>query len=483
MPDEIGYVKGGLSGWTTLAEEAHEKNPDLVWPKSNEVYDQMRREDTQVSSVLRAVTLPIRSTPWEIDPAGARDEVVKLIAQDLGLRIKGQEHPDRPRRERGRFSWDEFLRLALLELVFGHSVFEQVYRIENGRARLRKLAWRPPRTICKFDVAKDGGLVAVEQWGAFGSVTVRIPVDRLVVFVNDREGANWIGQSLLRTAYKNWLLKDRFLRIQALVAERNGLGVPIYEAGELPEAIAKDAAKAEQWLADQKAEGLDLAESFRAGEAAGGYIPHGAKFTLTGVTGKLPDMDGPIRYHDEQIAHAMLANFLTLGGENSTGSYALGETFTDFFTGSLNAVIKHLGDVVQQHVVEDLVDMNWGPDEPAPRIVGTELGKNDQLTADGIRALMDCGAFTADLELEKFLRARYGLPAPAERQGQNVEASDAENAREAAEVAQKVYLASDKVPLSQAEARELIRRAGANLTGDGPDIQRVPDARPAEEAA
>ncbi|MFE2772284.1 phage portal protein family protein [Microbacterium resistens] len=412
MADEIGYVKGGIPGWTVLADEAHEKNPDLQWPMSLEVYDQMRREDAQVGSVLRAVTLPIRSARWEVDPAGASDAVVRQIAQDLGLPVKGEEAPPQPTRQRGRFSWAEFLRLALLELPFGHSVFEQVYRIENGRTRLRKLAWRPPRTISKFDVAKDGGLIAIEQHGVFGSTTVRIPVDRLVVFVNEREGANWLGKSLLREAYKDWLLKDRFLRIQALVAERNGLGVPIYEGPELPEAVARDATKAEQWLAEQRDDGLKMAKDFRAGEASGGYIPHGAKFTLTGVTGKLPDMDAPIRYHDEQIAKAVLAHFLTLGGDRSTGSYALGDTFAEFFTGSLNAVMDHIADVVQQHVVEDLVDVNWGPNEPAPRIVPAKLGKDHPLTAEGVRALVECGAFTADAELEKYLRARYGLPAP-----------------------------------------------------------------------
>lgn len=412
MADEIGYVKGGaLTSWSTLADEAHEKNADLQWPMSLEVYDQMRREDSQVGSVLRAVTLPIRSTRWEIDPAGARDEVVQLVAQDLGLPIKGEEEPPRRSRQRGRFSWDEFLRLALLELVFGHSVFEQVYRIEKGRARLGKLAWRPPRTIAKFDVAKDGGLVAIEQHGVFGSTTVRIPIDRLVVFVNEREGANWLGQSLLRQAYKNWLLKDRFLRIQALVGERNGLGVPVSKGAPLPDAIAKDTAKAEEWLKAQKDEGLKLAKDFRAGEASGAFVPHGGDLALIGVSGKLPDLDGPIRYHDEQIARAVLAHFLTLGGDKSTGSYALGDTFADFFTGSLNAVANHLADVTQQHVIEDLVDQNWGPDEPAPRIVPIALGKEQPLTAEAIRALIECGAFTADAELEKYLRARYGLPA------------------------------------------------------------------------
>ena len=53
----------------------------------------------------------------------------------------------------------------------------------------------------------------------------------------------------------------------------------------------------------------------------------------------------------------MLAHFLNLGTE--TGSWALGSTFADFFTQSLNAVAEQVCDVVQQHVIEDLVDLNW----------------------------------------------------------------------------------------------------------------------------
>ncbi|WP_336657484.1 MULTISPECIES: hypothetical protein [unclassified Leucobacter] len=45
-----------------------------------------------------------------------------------------------------------------------------------------------------------------------------------------------------------------------------------------------------------------------------------------------------------------------------------------------------------------------------------------------------------------------------------------------------MYLATDKPPLRQDEAREIIRLAGADLTGDGPDASRIPNNEP-EEAA
>lgn len=404
---EIGYQAGGLPTWGSLVEETHESNPDLRWPLSIDVFDRMRSEDAQVGSVLRAVTQPILSTDWVIDPAGADPEVVEHIATDFGLPIKGQDAVA-PLRTGGRFSWNEHVRLALLELVFGHSFFEQVYELDAfGRLRLAKLAWRPPRTISDIKVGADGGLEGIEQYGIGNKTSVLIPVDRLVAYVNEREGANWLGRSMLRTAYKNWLLKDRLLRIQALTAERNGLGIAIYEGSAAPEGAEVE--KIEAWRDSEIASGLKLAKEARAGDTAGASIPNGAKLRFAGVEGKLPDTDPMIRYHDEQIARAVLAHFLNLGTE--TGSWALGSTFADFFTNSLNAVAQHLADITQQHVVEDLVDRNWGPTVRAPRIVPAEIGSKHPATADAIKALIDCGALKADPALEAHLRIQYDLPA------------------------------------------------------------------------
>jgi len=407
MAGEIGYQKAQVPTWTNLATDADEANPDLAWPKSIDIFDRMRKEDSQVASVLRACTYPIRSASWMIDPAGAPDDVVEHIATDLGLPIKGRQDAA-PLRTRDRFSWGEHLRLALLMLPFGHSVFEQVYRYDGRLQRLRKLAWRPPRTISEFVTAEDGGLVAIKQEPfKAGTKDIRIPVDRLAVYVKDREGANWIGQSVLRSAYKNWLLKDRELRAQALTIERNGLGVPVYIGAPPPATASVDETTA--WHESQISTGLDIAKKFRAGEDAGASLPNGATLTLTGVTGDLPDTDKPIRYHDEQIARAVLAHFLNLGTE--TGSWALGSTFANFFTDSLNADAAYIRDITQQHVVEDLVDLNYGPAVPAPRIVFEPIGSEHPATAEAIKALIESGAIQRDDALEAHMRSTYSLPA------------------------------------------------------------------------
>jgi hypothetical protein len=403
---EIGYqADGGLLGWAALLGAVHETNPELQWPQSLNVFDKMRREDPQVKSVLRAVTLPIMRTEWSIDGAGCRDEVTQFIANSLGLPVKGQERVA-PLRTKGRFSWKEHLRLALLELVYGHSFFEQVYDQSNGDTRLAKLAWRPPRTISDIVVAEDGGLEAIKQYGKVGASDVKIPVDRLVAYVNEREGANWLGESLLRSAYKMWVLKDRVLRIQALTAERNGLGLPVFTAAAPPEGATFE--QAVEWMDKEIARGLAIAKAVRAGEAAGASLAQGSTLLFQGVVGDLPDTDKPIRYYDEQIARAVLAHFLNLGTE--TGSWALGSTFANFFTDSLNGIAQHIEDVTNQHVIEDLVDFNWGPTEPAPRLVAAAIGEQQLVTAEAIKALIESGAIEPDEPLEVFVREKYGLP-------------------------------------------------------------------------
>lgn len=406
--NEVGYATGDIATWSTLGPDVEEQNPDLMWPKSLAVYERMRTEESQVVSVLSAVVLPIMSTGWSLDCTGVREEVVQVVSADFDLPIKGREPEPRAVRKRGRFSWNDHLRLSLLALPFGHSYFNQAYDIRDGLARLRKLAWRPHGTIAKFNVADDGGLVSIEQRPkGGGSKPVVIKVEQLVAYVHQREGGNWAGRSLLRPAYKNWLLKDRLMRSQALTVDRNGLGVPIYEGAPLP-STEMDAADIDSWIRNERVEGLKIAVAFRAGENAGASIPHGAKITLRGVEGDLPDADKPIRYHDEQIARAVLAHFLNLGTQ--TGSWALGSTFADFFVDSLNAEAQWFADVTQQHAIDDLVDLNWGEDEPAPRLVFEKIGSQSPVTAEAIKALVDAGVLTADDKLEEYLRQALGLP-------------------------------------------------------------------------
>lgn len=469
---EIGYQTSQIPGWGQMLTEAHEPNPELMFPRLFDVVDRMYSEDAQIQSVMRAVIQPIMSTEWEVAPGAAPEEVVNLVAGDLGLKVQGSERVA-PLRTRGRFSWNEHLRLSLTSLRYGLSVFEQEYRFdETDRLQhLKKLAWRPPRTIAEIKVARDGGLIGIHQYG----VDQLIGVDRLVMYVPEKEGANWLGRSILRPAFRDWLLKDRFMRVQLIAAERNGLGMPVYEGAPIPEGSRFTDAEAQAWHKAEREAGLKIAKQAKAGTESGISIPGGAKFSFVGVTGTTPDMDKPIRYHDEQIARAVLAHFLNLGTE--TGSWALGSTFADFFTNSLNAVAQYIASIMQAHVVEDLVDLNFGTSMPAPQIVPAKIGAKHPKTAESIKALLDSKAITPDDLLEQDIRSTFSLPPRQSSEGA-AGATDAERARYAAEAVQKVYLGGGPV-LTQPEARELVRRAGADITRDPLDSSApTPEGKP-----
>lgn len=386
--------------------EMFEQVPDLQWPFSIRMFWRMEREDSRVSSLLSAIGLPIRQTAWRIEQGSASPEVTQFVAENIGLPIAGSSEGPLNTRRRGRFNFSQHLIWALTVLQYGHSVFEQVYRTDDdGLVWLVKLAPRPQRTIARWLVDTDGGLVSIQQWAASqgqpmtfidGAGTPNeIPIARLVVYTRDMEPGFWVGKSLLRPSFKHWLLKDELLRIQATTARRNGMGVPI--AIGAPGATDADIDKL-----------AVMAQGYRGGENAGGALPNGADLKLLGVQGNMPDVAKAIDYHDQMIAIVGLAHFLNLSGG---GSYALASVQADMFVQATETFATTIRDTFNAHVIEDLVDVNWGSDEPAPRLVFDAIGSQQDATAAALLTLVQAGIVHPDVLLEQTVRQRMSLPA------------------------------------------------------------------------
>lgn len=153
-------------------------------------------------------------------------------------------------------------------------------------------------------------------------------------------------------------------------------------------------------------------------------MPPGSDIRFKGVEGTLPNVLDSIRYDDEQMAARFCAQFSKLG-TTQTGSYALGQTLADFFALAQEAVAKQYADVTNEHVIEDLIDINYGIDESAPLLkFDTETDKR-YAVAD-LAALVKVGALTPDAELEAYLRSEGDLPEIAEDGETTVEDEDQE---------------------------------------------------------
>lgn len=374
-----------------------ELNWELQWPQSIRVFARMVREDTQVKSLLSAVKLPIRRTTWRVNPNGAPDDVVRLVAEDLRLPILGDDGQTPLTETGGHASFTSHLPWVLRQLDYGHAFFEVVYRERGGRDRLHKLAYRPPSTISKINVERDGGLAGIVQHAGPGDKgPVEIPVEHLVAYIHDPEDMSWRGTSVLRAAYKNWVLRDRQLRLEDRVLDRNGMGVPIYTAGTADEREVK--------------RGEDLAKKLRSGAYAGGSVPFGAKLELKGVSGQLVSPRESIVYHDSQMARSVLAHFLNLEGKG--GSYALADVQANTFIQSLQTIAESIADTFNRFVIEPLVDTAFATEGgPYPMLTFDPIGSVNDLPLATLAVLVNAGVVIPDRDLEEEVRRRGNLPA------------------------------------------------------------------------
>jgi hypothetical protein len=383
--------------------------PELRWPTNVRLYDQMRT-DSQLSGLLTAVMWGIAQLRFVIDPNGARKALVDEVAEDLNLPLLGED-PQPIGRLKGKFSHSKFVVQAMLAAIYGHNFFEQVGQIVDGKWRLRKLAPRPPQTIRQINIDPKGGLVSITQWAPVGwnfqepqqwqgyIGGPEIPVDNLVAFVFQQEAMSWTGRSMMRDCYKDWIIKDRDLRVEAINHERAG-GVPYAEGA--------------QGMTDDELASLNMLMSqFRLGENSGLAVPFGTKVNIARGTGS--DVDKTIKRLDESMARRFLLQLVNLAqGGQHVGSYALSETFEDFFLVGQRHIAQWYCDTMIEHVIEDIVDWNYGEDEElAPRITW-ERTSEDSLGTEQLSQLVHDGVITMDQETENWVRYRARMPKKTE---------------------------------------------------------------------
>lgn len=390
---EIGstgtYVFNGVIGET--GEYLMEFRPG---PEQRKIIEKMRRSDGQVKAGLLALTLPLVSAHWDVEPASTDPydvEVADFVRENMFDDMTS--------------TWDDTVRHALLELPFGFSVLEKVWRLDsNMQYRWRKLAPRLPQTIMKWYVDDGGGLKSIEQWTwkqeKYEQLT--IPVEKILVFTHEREGSNFEGVSALRAAYKHWYYKNTLYAIDGMAAERHGLGVAHFT---FPKTSTDEQRK--------KIEAMG--ERLHAHERAYVALPEGFDFDLKGVAGQLHDIKGSIEHHDQQIVRSILAQFIGMGS-SGVGSYALSEDQSSFFLMALRATGKGVCDTFNRHAIRQLVDYNFEVTK-YPRLVVSELGYVDVGKLANSLASLGAGAFvTPDEGIEAEVRRLMHLP-PAKARG------------------------------------------------------------------
>lgn len=394
---ELGAVtqqSGGLRGWAAFVDE-QEYVPELAWPSSIRTYHRMR-SDSQIEALHVGTVQPVREYRWSIDPNGAPAALAEQAATDFGLPIRGEEDDDIARGPR-MFDFDSFLNDALLAPLYGHFYFEIVGDVLGSAWHMLKLSPRHPRTLQEFQTDTVGELLGIRQniGGAAGwfRLPPPIPAGKLVPFVWRPEAGSHIGRSMLRSLYREWLVKDRTIRVAAINIERAG-GMPVIEGA--------------QGASDSQLRDLaTLARQFKVAEGGGGAVPFGSKLHLVG--GSVPDAISLLKYCDEAMARVWALMLVQLG-MTTTGNRALGSEFAIYAARAQRSMAKWVCAAVNRFL-DSYTEWNLGPSATHAPLLHYEQAKPDGMSVADLVALLDAGALTVDPELETWLRAENGLPA------------------------------------------------------------------------
>jgi hypothetical protein len=366
-----------------------EYNSQLSGIQGIRVFDEMRKNDGTVRAAMIACKLPVRRAKWFVNPVSdtPRDkEIANFVEHALFDWVD--------------LSWDDIVRQALLMVDFGVMLFEKVYGTYEYEGKtyitLKKLAPRLPRSIQQWELI-DGsfGIQQIRQDG----VQAQIPGSKLLIFVNEREGDNWWGTSMLRGAYKHWYYKDGFYRIDAMAFERQGLGVPMIK---MPNGYTEN---------DERRATIAM-QNLRANESAYLILPEGYEAEFMNMGSQTTrDPKESIAHHDRMILVSVLAQFLELGASKS-GSRAVSEDHSDLFLKALESIAATFVSEINKNLIPELVDMNFNDVKLYPKLDFSGITKTDVAAlGETYSKLVTAGGIVPTSGDEQYLRAMLGLPA------------------------------------------------------------------------
>lgn len=385
-------VLGAPGTWITGGFISNEEYlPQLLWRRGIDVYDHMRRSDASIQALLKVVKHPLLSATWDIEPA-SNEEFDQYVARFCKNELFSRN-----------VVWYRTLRDILGKCDFGFSVFEKTYEptiFENQqRIGLKELGWRKQWSILRWETNEGDPGVTQQLLGEL----VSIPQEKLLVFVNDREGDNYQGISLLRYVYKSWYIKKYIENLLSVAAQRS-LGFPVVEYNDT--ASKNDQDKMEAVL-----------QNFRANERQYMFFPIG-KFKVDWMkveTNIKTDLIPTLEYLQHEIDKSILAQFLDLAGSRSGGSggsRALSEDHSQLFEKALEAIANEVVDELNANLIQQLCDLNWSElPNGYPKVTYSNIGdKNLTELGDVLNKIAAVDMLTPDPDLENKIRQWLDLP-------------------------------------------------------------------------
>lgn len=364
----------------------------LQGQKGSRAFKRMARSDSIVGGILRSYENPIKSTNWsieEITDATPRELEVTEILNNWFF-------------ERNNF--DTLLTQILGMLPIGFSLFEKFFtpvEFENGnKFMMPVLAERTQTSIRKIDYKA----LSVEQ-NTTDSDLIYLPFKDLVFFSFRQEGNDRRGTSLLRQAYYDFLEKKEIKAAGKKGVIRSMIGLIV---GTTPKEINSES----QAFEDFTNLVLSLGERGFNGLSDSAVIPENYDLKILNSDFDLKALKEYLIYLDSAMLISVLAQFLTLGQNQSGGAYSVGKDQSGMLLDGMQGIVTYIGKQFSQQIIYQTVAMNWSDVDPKRfNMAGSNLTKkNSKEFADTLKSLLDGGMIQVVPEDEVKIRKMYGLP-------------------------------------------------------------------------
>lgn len=394
-PPHPGTEELGSTGSEVTAGELIQQdyNIDLQSENAYKIYDRMRLSDSSIGTGLWVIKLPLMRATWTVEPPTDKPKD-REIAEFVEGELMGMTIP-----------WQEVLWQILLMLDYGSFPFEIVWEIgKDSRAHLRKLAPRHPRTVTKWLIDEHGGFDGIEQQTlrSTGFHTTTILPEKLVVYVNQKEGSNFRGISLLRRCYKHWVIGERLTNVDAVAKEKRAMGIDVGTIEGSGGDVTKRRREMETALMALRTHQKNFMTVVK-GQT--GYSVEGL-----GGSGATLDPLTTVEYHDLRCLRALLVEFLAMSQEG-LGSVGAHSDKTSFFIMALAGIGVNVVDTTGAFLIRKMVDVNFGPQDEYPKLRHSRLEtRQTKDLAEALDKFVTSGVFTPSRDDEEEVRRTVDFP-------------------------------------------------------------------------
>jgi hypothetical protein len=381
--------------------------PELSGQRAVRVFREMRDNDSIVGGVMYAVESNIRGIPWSVK--GGTEQSAQFLEEcidDLRPNLRQQLTEILSMLTYG-WSWHEVLfkaRRGPTEDVATTSKFN------DGRIGWQSWPIRSQDSLFAWQWDPLGRVSAMLQQGPPTYQMTTLPIQRSLHFTTSIHKHNPEGRSLLRSAYRAWLFRRNIETIEAIGAERDLAGMPIFYRDPRYKDLDNDLKQILRQVKRDEQEGLLIPLVY---DDKGNKLIEFALLTSAGA--RQFDAGTIIERKGREIAMCLAADFLMLGHEN-VGSFALSKSKTDMFHLALRSVLETIKETINEIAVPRLFRLNGMPLEDLPYLDYGEIKAPDIAEVGAyVQALAASGMpLFPDPDLEDYLRDIGNLPEKSE---------------------------------------------------------------------